>query len=305
MRVCLAIFRFLFLNSLRLFNFIHACVSLITLAIETRPLFFAVSLIFVFRCEKFWPGDEASPLKATWRQILKLYKIRTRAANVTKEIFPHLISQLWERSFTSAHLKAAFKAAGLAPLNPKAIKPGQLSPALVQPSPSHTPRAENPDITFQGTASLAATQTPIRVELRVYFVRALKPSDEGKTTRRRRRVELSDFGEVLTSDEVLQRLQEAEEQKARKAEEQKARKAAAKKARAKKSSTKQKTSTSTCSDDTATCGKCGQIYTEDEAEDWIGCDECESWWHYWCAGLDKMLSEEEEWLCDFCQRHDC
>ena len=44
---------------------------------------------------------------------------------------------------------------------------------------------------------------------------------------------------------------------------------------------------------------------EDEAEDWIGCDECESWWHYWCAGLDKMLSEEEEWLCDFCQRHDC
>ena len=36
-----------------------------------------------------------------------------------------------------------------------------------------------------------------------------------------------------------------------------------------------------------------------------GCDECESWWHYWCAGLDKMLSEEEEWLCDFCQRHDC
>ena len=60
MRVCLAIFRFLFLNSLRLFNFIHACVPLITLTIETRHLFFAVSLICVFRCEKFWPGDEAS-----------------------------------------------------------------------------------------------------------------------------------------------------------------------------------------------------------------------------------------------------
>ena len=60
MRVCLAIFRFLFLNSLRLFNFIHACVPLITPAIETRPSFFAVSFICVFRCEKFGPGDEAS-----------------------------------------------------------------------------------------------------------------------------------------------------------------------------------------------------------------------------------------------------
>ena len=58
-RVCL-VFRFLFLNSLRLFNFIHACVPLITPAIETRPSFFAISFICVFRCEKFGPGDEAS-----------------------------------------------------------------------------------------------------------------------------------------------------------------------------------------------------------------------------------------------------
>ena len=61
-RVCLAIFHFLFLNSLRLFNFIHACVPLITPAIETGPSFFAVSFICVFRCEIFGPGDEASIL---------------------------------------------------------------------------------------------------------------------------------------------------------------------------------------------------------------------------------------------------
>ena len=51
MRFCLAILCFLFFNSLRLINFIHACVRTITPAIETR--------LCVFRCETFWPGDEA------------------------------------------------------------------------------------------------------------------------------------------------------------------------------------------------------------------------------------------------------
>ena len=48
------------------------------------------------------------------------------------------------------------------------------------------------------------------------------------------------------------------------------------------------------------CEKCTQAYTDAEADIWIGCDSCESWWHYQCDGLPAMLTEEDEWLCDYC-----
>ena len=34
------------------------------------------------------------PMKATWRSVLKEYKTKTRAANVTKEVFLSLLNQL-------------------------------------------------------------------------------------------------------------------------------------------------------------------------------------------------------------------
>ena len=41
------------------------------------------------------------PVKSAWRKILKQYKVRTRAANITKDIFPSLIKEL------SGHLSEA------------------------------------------------------------------------------------------------------------------------------------------------------------------------------------------------------
>ncbi len=26
-----------------------------------------------------------------------------------------------------------------------------------------------------------------------------------------------------------------------------------------------------------------------------------TWWHYWCEGIQSMLTEEDEWLCEHCQ----
>ena len=46
-------------------------------------------------------------------------------------------------------------------------------------------------------------------------MKALKPRDIG-AGRRKRRVELADTGEVLTSDEVLERLQQADAERASK-----------------------------------------------------------------------------------------
>ena len=52
---------------------------------------------------------------------MKMYKVRTRTANVIKETFPHLINKLCDCTFTTAHFKAALKSAGLTPLHPSAI----------------------------------------------------------------------------------------------------------------------------------------------------------------------------------------
>ena len=62
---------------------------------------------------------------------LENHKLKTKATNIIKEVFPSLIKQLWERGITAEHLQDGFRAAGLVPFNPKAVKPSQLAPSLV------------------------------------------------------------------------------------------------------------------------------------------------------------------------------
>ena len=71
------------------------------------------------------------PAKSAWRKILKQYKVRTRATNVTKDVFPSLLKELWDKSIKPEHLRGGFKWAGLAPFNPDAISQDHLSPSLV------------------------------------------------------------------------------------------------------------------------------------------------------------------------------
>ena len=97
-------------------------------------------------------------------------------------------------------------------------------------------------------------------------------------------VKANSVGEVLTSDEVLERLEQADAEKARKKSSKKGKKDQRKDAE--------------CVPDKVYCGSCGQVYTEEEAPSWVGCD---SWWHFWCAGFSSMPSEEEDWACEYCQ----
>lgn len=124
--------------------------------------------------------------------------------------------------------------------------------------------------------------------MRAYFVQALQPADKRLGARRRRWVELSDHGEVLTSDQVLERLEQAEEEKARKATEKKSRK--------KGKNRVAKTSTASQEPDSVHCGVCHELYTADDAENRIGCDMCESWYHFWCVELEQMLTEGDDWI---------
>ena len=239
------------------------------------------------------------PMKQQWRTILKQHKIATRATNITKERFPALIKQLWETSIKPEHLEAGFRAAGLVPFNPKAVKPTQLAPsvAVTQTSVAATGK-------IRAVLTIHAGETPIRTELRCYFREVLKPSSEQQSTRRRR-IELSCAGEVLTSDEVVERIEKADAEKAAKKAAERAAKKAAKKASKSAKSRKQAQSTAkTQEQDTVVhCEECAQIYTDAQADSWIGCDSCETWWHYWCAGLPAMLTEEDDWLCCYCGSH--
>ena len=96
----------------------------------------------------------------------------------------------------------------------------------------------------------------------------------------KRCVELADTGEFLTSDDVLEQL--------RKADAERTSKKAKKTSGITKKSSRTKKSESD-SIDTTRCGKCGQVYTDDKAEDWIGCDRCESWWYSWCVPDARSL----------------
>ena len=125
------------------------------------------------------------------------------------------------------HLRGGFKSAGLGPFNSEAVSRDRLSPSLVAGSGSSEPSPTPPTTSTQqqaiqvsatGTSRIGPLESPVRVELRAYFVNALKPADK-KTAQRRRRVKLSDLGEVLTNDEVLERLEQAEAEKQKKTEE--------------------------------------------------------------------------------------
>lgn len=267
-------------------HYSHMSISLIKKARSLQIHLFCLPPNMTHVLQPFDVGVFA-PVKAKWRIILKRYKLQSRAMNVTKECFPRLIKQLWEQSITVEHLQGGFSASGIVPFNPQAIKPSRLAPSLK--TPAQQVRGE---VSVVGTLATSTAETPIRVELRGYFQQLLKAAEKDKP-QRRQRIQLQCTGELLTSDEVLERLEKAEAEKAEKA----AKKVAAKRGKKGKSTGK---ASSTSDEPETYCHGCNQLYSDNQAADWIGCDNCDSWWHYWCASLDKMLAPEEEWLCEDC-----
>ena len=49
------------------------------------------------------------------------------------------------------------------------------------------------------------------------------------------------------------------------------------------------------------CGACGDVYEEikDEVEDWIACDNCETWFHFSCAQINPV-HVPEQFYCSEC-----
>jgi hypothetical protein len=129
------------------------------------------------------------PMKKTWKGVLKEYKTATRASNVTKQVFPSLVKKLWERSLQASHLQAGFRECGLWPFNPSAIPVYKMAPSLALNSTSET------------SLPVTATETPLRTELRSFFVQHLKPKEVGPQMKRQRAIHAT--GDALTNEDVI------------------------------------------------------------------------------------------------------
>ena len=47
-----------------------------------------------------------APIKKEWKKILKQYKLETKGQKVSKEVFPSLLSKLWDSSLKPSHCRA-------------------------------------------------------------------------------------------------------------------------------------------------------------------------------------------------------
>ena len=153
-----------------------------------------------------------------------------------------LINQLWTDAFPSAHLKSGFRASGLYPLNRHAIPAARLAPSIpfvsgpdpslsshpIQPPPSESTTVSAPTPSPTTTpADLPTLQdlkchdcgnsiTPVRLHVVAYFTHHLQKQNKSKA-KDNQRVKPRYYGEALTRDEIVQRLEENEKQKREKA----------------------------------------------------------------------------------------
>lgn len=166
------------------------------------------------------------PLKQAYTKILKEYKIDTLASNISKAVFPTLLSKLWDISFKPSHLCAGFKTTGIHPLDRKAISDERLRTGIpfrksteYQPTSSmstastsasriSTMSATSSPLILKGKCKQCGTElTPMRAHITLHFTKVLQQKKYNISHQRKKRVKLTCHGEALTSDEIVARLE--------------------------------------------------------------------------------------------------
>ena len=162
-------------------------------------------------------------MKSAWRAILKRYKLETKGQRVGKEDFPGLIAKLWDTSFTPQQCKGGFRGAGLIPFSCEHVLQ-KLAPSAV--TVHHNTENEPDD--RQATTKITCTScghqmaaTPVlKTRIVSYFSGMLDVRTDGPKIRKWNNLKVG-VGEVITSDEFVDLL---EEQKASKEAEKKQKK---------------------------------------------------------------------------------
>ena len=150
------------------------------------------------------------PLKQVWRQTLKDFKTKSGAMHVTKVEFPALLKEVWEKSLLAGHLRNGFKCCGLHPLSNEAVSDSKLTSALSchsDPQPSSPRAIPRLSIDVRCTCSLGKPHlTPLRLHLRDHFAILLADKHHRCKSDDKRKMKPSVYGQVLTSDEVVELL---------------------------------------------------------------------------------------------------
>ena len=237
------------------------------------------------------------PLKGAWRSIVKLHKLKIKGANISKEVFPSLVTQLWDCSFTPDHCKGGFRGAGLVPFSRKHVIEKIIPPGA-------TVGSTNSDADREGCSMLKCTgcgqemaATPIiKLKLIAHFSGRLEVEKTKPAPGQRNRLKVRLEGEAITSDSFME-LMEADkaEKECKKAEKNK-------KKRGKKQKEVECAVPESTEVDENICQECGSDYNDDEYQyAWIGCNnDCGRWFHYWCAGFDRKPSARKKFICYFC-----
>ena len=137
------------------------------------------------------------PMKQCYYNILKEYKIQRMAENVTKNLFPPLIKQLWDNSFKERHIILGFRAAGLHPLNQNVIKDSKLATGvpfqqLKDPvAPTTVVQVSSPIALRSSCKSCGADITPMHAYLTWYFTKILQKKHQEKSSKMKKESEVN------------------------------------------------------------------------------------------------------------------
>ena len=152
-----------------------------------------------------------APLKSAWRQILKKFKLKTRGERVSKEVFPSLIAELWEASFTTAHSKGGFKSAGLVPFSRQHVL--DKLPPTAQDTNDHqdhqttaSPRRHQ-RITCTSCGEQIPTTPILKTQIVSYFAGILEIQTSKPTLGQRNNLRIRVEGDAITSDEFVELLE--------------------------------------------------------------------------------------------------
>jgi len=153
------------------------------------------------------------PMKKVWARILKQWKLESRAQNVSKEVFPSLLRQLWDESLKPEHCKSAFRACGIFPLCRRVVL-DNLAPSEAFTTATTSSQTAPDHISCDACGHEMRASPFIRKNLRRYFRGVLEVKTCPTRTRCKNRVRIE--GEVITSDEFLELLEKEKQDKQKK-----------------------------------------------------------------------------------------
>ena len=165
------------------------------------------------------------------------------------------------------------------------------------------------------SATVSTSETPLRTELRHYFVRHLRTKETALKTKRKH-IAIHATGDALTNDDVLKYLKE--NTRSKKPSKQMA--SSKKVLQPKSSNNKVKKNTKTTvlvshdseedsndenyttddDEDSSHCFSCGKQYEDGQEHLWVGCDTCYWWYHFKCAGFSRCPTRKDEFICCIC-----